>query len=43
MLKAQDESNTGLPFGFLITQIILQSGIDVAGEPKMKIQDLLSK
>jgi hypothetical protein len=39
MLEAQDENNTGLPFGCLLTQIILQSGIDVAGEPKMKIQD----
>jgi hypothetical protein len=27
----------------LITHIILQAGIDVAGEPKMKIQDPLSK
>jgi hypothetical protein len=26
-----------------ITQIILQSSIDVAGEPKMKIQDPLNK
>jgi len=43
MLEARDESNIDLPFSCLITQIILQSGIDVAGEPKMKIQDLLSK
>jgi hypothetical protein len=43
MLEARDESNTGLPFGCLITQIILQAGIDVAGEPKMKIQDPLNK
>jgi hypothetical protein len=43
MLEARDENNTGLPFGCLLTQIILQSGIDVAGEPKMKIQDPLSK
>jgi hypothetical protein len=43
MLKARDESNTGLLFGCLITQIILQVGIDVAGEPKIKIQDPLSK
>jgi hypothetical protein len=38
MLEARDESNAGLPFSCLLTQIILQSGIDVAGEPKMKIQ-----
>jgi len=28
MLEARDESNTGLPFGCLLTQIILQSGIN---------------
>jgi hypothetical protein len=43
MLEARDESNTDLPFGFLLTQIILQSGISIAGEPKMKIQDPLNK
>jgi hypothetical protein len=43
ILEARDESNTGLPFGYLFTQIILQSGISIAGEPKMKIQDPLSK
>jgi len=43
ILEARDESNTGLPFGCLLTQIILQSGISIAGEPKMKIQDPLSK
>jgi hypothetical protein len=43
MIEAQDENNIGLPFGCLLSQIILQSGIDVAGEPKMKIQDPLSK
>jgi hypothetical protein len=43
MLEAKDENNTSLPFGCLLTQIILQSGIDIAGEPKMKIQDPLSK
>jgi hypothetical protein len=43
ILEARDESNTGLPFGYLLTQIILQSGISIAGEPKMKIQDPLSK
>jgi peptidoglycan hydrolase CwlO-like protein len=43
ILEARDESNTGLPFGCLLTQIILQSGISITGEPKMKIQDLISK
>jgi hypothetical protein len=43
ILEARDESNTGLPFGCLLTQIILQSGISIAGEPKMKIQDPLNK
>jgi hypothetical protein len=43
ILEARDESSIGLPFGYLINQIILQSDIDVAGKPKMKIQDLLSK
>jgi hypothetical protein len=43
ILEAHDESNTDLPFGCLLTQIILQSGIRIAGEPKMKIQDPLSK
>lgn len=43
ILEARDESNTGLPFSCLLTQIILQSGISIAGEPKMKIQDPLSK
>jgi hypothetical protein len=38
ILEARDESNTGLPFGCLLTQIILQSGINITGEPKMKIQ-----
>jgi hypothetical protein len=37
MLEACDEGNTGLPFGCLLTQIILQSGINIIGEPKMKI------
>jgi hypothetical protein len=36
ILEARDEGNTGLPFGCLLTQII-------AGEPKMKIQDPISK
>jgi hypothetical protein len=43
VLEARDESNIGLPFGCLLTQIILQSGISIAGEPKMMIQDSLSK
>jgi hypothetical protein len=43
ILEARDENNIGLPFGCLLTQIILQSGISVAGEPKMKIQDPISK
>jgi len=38
MLEARDEGYTGLPFGCLVTQIILQSGINITGEPKMKIQ-----
>jgi hypothetical protein len=43
MLKARDENNTGLPFGCLLTQIILQSGINVVGQSKMKIQNPISK
>jgi hypothetical protein len=43
MLEARDEGNSGLPFGCLVTQIILQSGVNVTGEPKMKIQQPLSK
>jgi hypothetical protein len=38
MLEARDEGNVGLPFGCLLTQIILQSGVNVTGKPKMKIQ-----
>jgi len=38
MLEACDEGNTGLPFGCLLTQIILQSSINITREPKMKIQ-----
>jgi hypothetical protein len=37
ILEARDKSNTGLPFGYLLTQIILQSSIGIANEPKMKI------
>jgi hypothetical protein len=43
ILEACDESNTGLPFGCMLTQIILQSGIGITGEPKIKIQDPISK
>jgi hypothetical protein len=38
MLEARDEGTAGLPFGCLLTQIILQSGINIDGEPRMKIQ-----
>jgi hypothetical protein len=38
MLEARDEGNTGLPFGCLLTQIILQSDIIITGEPKMKMK-----
>jgi hypothetical protein len=41
--EACDEGNAGLPFGCLLTQIILQSDISIAGELKMKIQDPISK
>jgi hypothetical protein len=37
------EGNAGLPFSCLLTQIILQLGISIAGEPKMKIQDPINK
>jgi hypothetical protein len=43
MLEARDENNVGLPFGCLLNQIILQSGIYVNGEPRMKMQQPLSK
>jgi hypothetical protein len=43
ILEAHDEGNIGLPFGCLLTQIILQLGISIAGKPKMKIQDPISK
>jgi hypothetical protein len=43
MLEACDEGNVGLSFGCLLTQIILQSGVNVTGEPKMKIQQPISK
>jgi len=43
ILEARDESNTGLPFGCLLTQIILQSGISIVGEPEMKIQNPIGK
>jgi hypothetical protein len=43
MLEARDVGNTSLPFGCLLTQIILQSGVNIAGEQKMKIQQPISK
>jgi hypothetical protein len=43
MLEDRDEGNTSLPFGCLLTQIILQSGINITGESKMKIQQPISK
>jgi hypothetical protein len=43
ILDARDESNTGLPFGCLLTQIILQFSISIAEEPKMKIQNPIGK
>jgi hypothetical protein len=43
MLEARDEGTADLPFGCLITQIILQSGINVDGEPRMKMKQPLSK
>jgi hypothetical protein len=43
MLEARDEGTAGLPFGCLITQIILQSSINVDGEPRMKMKQPLSK
>jgi hypothetical protein len=43
MLEARDEGNTSLPFGCLLTQIILQSSINITGELKMKIQQPISK
>jgi hypothetical protein len=43
MLEARDEGNTDLPFGYLLTQIILHLGINITGEPKMKFQQPISK
>jgi len=43
ILEARDEGNSSLPFGYLLTQIILQSGISIVGKPKMKTQDPISK
>jgi len=43
ILEACDESNTGLPFGCLLTQIILQSNISIAGKLKMKIHNPIGK
>jgi hypothetical protein len=39
--RARNENTTGLPFACLITQIIIQSSIDISREPKMKIHDPL--
>jgi hypothetical protein len=43
MLEAHDEGNAGLPFGCLLTRIILQSGVNFNGKPKMKIHQPISK
>jgi hypothetical protein len=43
MLEAHDEGIAGLSFGCLLSQIILQSGINIDGEPRMKIKQPLSK
>jgi len=43
ILEAREESNTDLLYCCLLTQIILQSGIGITGESKMKIQDPISK
>jgi hypothetical protein len=42
MLEARDENTTRLPFACLITQIIIQSRIDISGKPKRKIRDPLN-
>jgi len=42
MLEARDENTIGLPFGCLSTQIIMQSDINISGEPKMNIQEPIS-
>jgi hypothetical protein len=41
ILEMRDEHSTGLPFACLITRLIVQSGIDVSGQPMMRIQDPL--
>jgi hypothetical protein len=41
MLESRDEHTTRLSFACLVMKIILQSGIDIFGEPKMKILDPL--
>lgn len=43
ILEAHDEGNTSLPLGCLLTQIILQTSISIAGEPKMKNRDPINK
>jgi hypothetical protein len=37
MLEMRDEHSIGLPFACLITRLIVQSGIDVSGQPVMRI------
>jgi hypothetical protein len=41
MLEMRDENSTGLPFACLITELIIQSGIDVSAELLMRMQDSL--
>jgi hypothetical protein len=41
MLEMRDEHSIGLPFGCLITRLIIHSGIDVSVQPVMRIQDAL--
>jgi hypothetical protein len=41
-METRNENTTGLPFGCLITHIIIQSSISISEEPKMKIQEPLS-
>jgi hypothetical protein len=38
MLEVRDDGTAGLPFGYLLSQIILQSGINIDGEPRMKVK-----
>ena len=43
ILEARDDHHAGLPFGCLLTRIILQSGIPITGEPKLRLLQPLSK